>query len=443
MTVQDSSVTTSALTHRDIWRVAIPMILGNVSIPLLGMVDTAVMGHLDKSYYLGGVAIGSIIFNFLFWAFGFLRMATTGLTAQAFGQQNTDLLQTTLLQSSIYALVIASAILVLHPTIGCIAFNIIDGSAEVLQQASIYFDIRIWSTPAIMINYVLLGWFLGKQATRHALTLVLTVTISNMLLDVLFVVGFNMTVDGVALASVIAEYIGLAVGFYLLTLHDIDRRIFSHIRDRAIRFFDRDWLTLNGNIFIRTLLLMFCFAFFTSQSGKAGDTILAANTVLLNFLTLMAFLLDGFANATEVFSGKAAGNKDKPALKRALLLTGLWSLVVACIFSFVYWLFGEQIIRLMTSIDDVIIVAENYLIWLIIMPVIGVWAYVLDGLFVGTTRSHEMRDSMLIATFGVYLPAWYLLQSFGNDGLWFALLLFIGARGLVQCFYIPRILNFR
>ena len=419
------------------------MILGNISIPLLGMVDTAVMGHLDAAHYLGGVAIASIIFSFLFWAFGFLRMSTTGLTAQAFGQQNHLLLEKILLKSVLSSLVIGAIILVAQPLISTIAFNLLESSVAVEQQAKVYFDIRIWSTPAILVNYVLLGWFIGKQATRYALVLVLTVTLSNMVLDILFVVGLGMTVDGVAHASVIAEYLGLIVGLYLLKKQSLSLSIFRHLKQGSIDFLDQKWLKLNGNIFIRTLLLLFSFAFFTAQGGKAGDTILAANTVLLNFLTLMSFLLDGFANATEVFAGKAAGNKDKKALKRALVLTGFWSVLVAILFSCIYWLLGKQIILLMTSIDDVIVVAEQYLIWLIFMPVIGVWAYLFDGFFIGTTRSKEMRNGMIIATLGCYIPAWYFLQPLGNDGLWLALMIFIGARGIVQCFYLPRILNFR
>ena len=419
------------------------MILGNISIPVLGMVDTAVMGHLDSAHYLGGVAIGSVIFSFLFWAFGFLRMSTTGLTAQAFGQQNNHLLEKTLLKAVISCIAIASIILLSKNLISSIAFELMETSAAVQQQARVYFDIRIWSTPAILVNYVMLGWFIGKQAARHALILVLTVTLSNMLLDVVFVYGMGMTVDGVALASVIAEYLGLTVGLYLLSKHSINPSIFRYLKRGEIDFFDAEWLKLNGNIFIRTLLLLFSFAFFTAQSGKAGDVILAANSVLLNFLTLIAFLLDGFANATEVFSGKAAGNKDKKALKRALVLNGYWSLIVACLFSGIYWLFGKQIILLMTSIDEVIIVAEQYLIWLIIMPMVGVWAYLFDGLFIGTTRSKEMRNSMFIATLACYLPAWYLLQPLGNHGLWLALLIFLAARGILQSLYLKRILNFR
>jgi MATE family multidrug resistance protein len=436
-------VTIKKISHRDILQVAIPMILANISIPFSGMVDTAVVGHLDSAYYLGGVAIGAVIFSFLFWAFGFLRMSTTGLTAQAFGQQNTHLLETTLLKALITGLIISSIVLLSQSFISKIALHLLDASKDVSEQAKVYFDIRIWSTPAILLNYALLGWFIGKQSTRHALILVLTVTISNMLLDIALVSGMGMTVDGVALASVIAEYLGLVVGLYLLRKHAIGSQIFQHLKHSEIKFFDIEWLTLNSNIFIRTILLLFSFAFFTAQSSKAGDVILAANSVLLNFLTLIAFLLDGFANATELFSGKAAGKKDKTALKRALVLTGFWSLIIACLFSGIYWLFGKQIILIMTSIDEVVNMAEQHLIWLIIMPIVGVWAYLFDGLFIGTTRSKEMRNSMFIATFLFYLPVWYFLQPMGNDGLWLSLMIFISARGLIQSLYLSRILNFR
>jgi MATE family multidrug resistance protein len=436
-------VTTKALSHRDILQVAIPMIIGNISVPLSGIVDTAVMGHLDQPYYLGGVAISAVIFNFLFWAFGFLRLATTGSTAQAFGQNNQRLLEISFLQPAILAITIALLIVALQAPIKYVAFTFMQSSDLVYQQALIYFDIRIWSTPAILLNYVLLGWFIGKQASKHALILVLTVTLSNMLLDIVFVVGLEMTANGVALASVVAEYLGLGIGLHLLKQHGVNRDILSHIAKRSINFLERNWLALNGNIFIRTLLLMFSFAFFTAQSAKEGDIVLAANSVLLHFLTLMSYFLDGFANATEVFTGKAQGQKNKAALKRALLLTCFWSFIVAALFSLSYWLFGHYIITMMTSIDSVIHEAKRYLTWLVIMPIIAVWAYVFDGLFVGTTRSKEMRDSMFIAVLVCYLPAWYFLQPLGNDGLWFALLILLAARGVIQRFYLKSILNFK
>ena len=270
------------ITHRTIWHLAGPMILANISIPLLGMVDTAVVGHLDSAHYLGGVAIGGLIFSFLFWGFGFLRMATTGLTAQAQGANNDKLTLKILQHSLLLAAIISIGILFLQIPISQLAFYLIDSSEQVKNAARTYFTIRIWSTPAILINYVMLGWLIGKGATKQALFLVLAVTITNMILDIIFVNYLGMDVDGVALASVIAEYIGLAVAFKILLVHGIGLEIFN--QDRQAHLQSKNWLQLHGNIFIRTLCLVFSFAFFTTQGAKQGDIILAANAVLINFI---------------------------------------------------------------------------------------------------------------------------------------------------------------
>ena len=431
----------SNITHKTIWQLAWPMIIANISIPLLGMVDTAVIGHLDSAHYLGGVAIASLIFNFLFWGFGFLRMATTGLTAQAQGQNNNRLSVKILQHSLLLAGVIAISILLLQSPISYIAFYLIESSEPVTNAAKSYFDIRIWSAPAILINYVILGWLIGKGATKQVLILVLSVTVSNMILDITFVNYFGMDVDGVALASVIAEYIGLGVGLNLLIRHGINRTLFKP--DPETHLHKQSWLKLHGNIFIRTLCLIFSIAFFTAQGAKQGDLVLAANAVLVNFIVLMAFVLDGFANAIEVIAGKAIGSKNKHQLTQGLRLSVIWTFALACIFSLSYLLFGSQLIHLLTSIPDVITIANDYLIWLIIMPLLAVWSFLLDGLFIGATRSLEMRNAMLFSTFICYLPAWYFLQGFDNHGLWIAFLVFFAARGISQAFYLPRVLKLK
>ncbi|RLA18636.1 MAG: MATE family efflux transporter, partial [Gammaproteobacteria bacterium] len=379
------------------------------------------------------------VFSFLFWGFGFLRMATTGLTAQAQGGNN-DKLTLKILQHSLFlAAVIAVCILILQVPISYLAFYLIDSSELVSGAAKTYFNIRIWSSPAILINYVILGWLIGKGATKQALLLVLAVTISNMFLDLLFVNYFGMDVDGVALASVIAEYIGLLVALRILYHHRIGRDIFIPHQQPQIQ--TQNWLKLHGNIFIRTLCLVFSFAFFTTQGAKQGDIILAANAVLINFIVFMAFVLDGFANAIEVITGKAIGSKNKQQLKQGLKLSGIWAFSLACLFSLSYLLFGPEIINLLTTIPAVVNTANDYLVWLIIMPIIAVWTYLFDGLFIGATRSVEMRNTMLFSTLFCFLPAWYLLQPLGNHGLWFALLIFLAARGISQSFYLSKILH--
>jgi len=433
----------TAVTHHYVWKLAMPMIMANISIPILGMVDTAVVGHLDSAHYLGAVAIGTLIFSFLFWGFGFLRMATTGLTAQAVGNQDPSQSQLILLQAVYFALVIALFILIFQQSISQIAFHYIDSSELVKTSAKQYFDIRIWSTPAILVNYVIWGWLIGNEATKSTLFLVLTVNIINIILDILFVNFLAMDVNGVALASVIAEYSGLLLGIVML-----QKRGIKLIRLNGLfKSFNKKQfygvLTLHGNIFLRTLCLIFSFAFFTIQSAKYGDNVLAANSVLLNFITFMAFVLDGFANATEVLSGKAIGQHNHPQLRHVVFITGIWSLAMAILFSVIYQLFGSHIITLLTSIPDVINIANQYLIWLVIAPFIGFWSYLFDGLFIGATRSREMRNTMLFSTFICYLPAWYFLQNMGNDGLWIALLIFLAARGLSQAYYLPSIFRLK
>ena len=430
------------VTHHKIWQIAGPMILANISVPLLGMVDTAVMGHLNRPHFLGAVAVGTLIFSFLFWGFGFLRMATTGLIAQAVGHNDPEHYQQQLLQRTLlFALFIASLLLLFQTPLSHLAFYAMGASDLVTHYGQEYFSIRIWSAPAILANYVILGCLIGLSATRSALILVLTINIVNIALDLLFVIVFDMAVEGVALASVFAEYLGLVVSYRLLKINRIKLLPLMFTFGFQLDYELRHLLKLHGNIFIRTLCLMFSFAFFMAQSAKQGDIVLAANAVLLHFITFMAFFLDGFANATEVITGNAIGNKDKYQLKRGLTYTALWSGVIATLFSFGYYFWGSTIINLLTTIPSVITVANEYLLWLVIAPIIGVWSYLLDGFFIGATRSAEMRNTMIFSTLVCFLPAWYFLQGLGNHGLWLALIIFLASRAVGQACYLPKILS--
>ena len=430
-----------AISHRQIWQIAGPMILANISVPLLGMVDTAVVGRLDAPHFLGAVAVGTLIFSFLFWGFGFLRMATTGLIAQAVGRDDLAQQQPLIQRTLLFALFIASLLLLFQSPLSQAAFYAMGASDLVTQFGQDYFSIRIWSSPAILVNYVVLGCLIGISATRSALILVLIVNISNIVLDLLFVMVFDMAVEGVALASVIAEYLGLITGLILLKTHRIHLSPLQLTSFLKPDFELRQLLQLHGNIFIRTLCLMFSFAFFMAQSAQQGDIVLAANAVLLHFITFMAFFLDGFANATEVLTGRAIGSQNQQQLKQGFIYTALWSGGIALLFCLNYFVWGPSVINLLTTIPDVITAANQYLIWLIIAPVIGVWSYLFDGLFIGATRSAEMRNTMLFSTLFCYLPAWYFLQDLGNHGLWLAIIIFLAARGISQAFYLPKILS--
>ena len=421
--------------NRDIWRIAAPMILSNVSVPLLGMVDTGVTGHLDDAVYLGAVAVGSTIFGFLFSGFNFLRMGTTGITAQRYGAGDGDGLKIALGQALIVALVIAATLILLQAPVARLSMVLIGPEPDIATYAGEYFSIRIWSAPATLANYALIGWFIGLQNARIPLFIVLAINVTNIVLDLVFVLGLGMTVDGVAAASVIAEFTGLAVGgaYAIAHLRQADgRMLVSHLvtmREYAAFF------AVNANLLVRTMALMFAFAFVTAAGARLGGLVLAANAVLINMLHLMSFALDGFAHAAEALVGKAIGARDRASLQRAVALALRWSLYVSVLFSLFFLVGGKPLIRLLTDLPDVVAISDTYLPWLVGLPMVAVWSYLYDGVFVGATRAREMRDIMLIATFLVFIPAWYAFRFLDNHGLWLALSLFLAARGIGMHYY--------
>lgn len=422
--------TRASLNHRQLWAIALPLIISNISTPLLGLVDTAIMGHLSDASFLGAIALGSLIFNFIFWSFGFLRMGTTGIAAQAFGDQDFDEIRAILGRAIFLALAIACVILLLQHPIETISFSIIDSSAIIEQRAREYFTIRIWSTPATLCNYVLIGLLLAMQNARSPLLMVIVTNSCNIILDLVFVVWLNMDIAGIALATVIAEFIGLIVGSILLAKR-LRRHPGAWLKHRLL---DRQpfkrLLSINQHIFIRTLCLIFGFSFFTVQSAKFGELILAANAILLNFQTFMAYALDGFAHAAEALVGKAFGSRNRTLFKQTIKTASIWSFIVALLFTLAYGLFGSEIIDLLTDIEAVRVKAYVYLPWVIAAPIISVWCYLLDGIFIGATLSREMRNTMLFSILCCFLPAWYGFQTLENHGLWLALMIFLAARGI-------------
>jgi MATE family multidrug resistance protein len=415
---------------RDVWHIAAPMILSNISVPLLGMVDTGVTGHLESSTYLGAVAIGGTIFGFLYTGMNFLRMGTTGIAAQRFGANDNDGLRVSLGQAIIVALLIAFALIAAQRPIGRMAMDLIGAEGDVKTYALQYFSIRIWSAPATLANFALIGWFIGLQNARVPLLIFLTINLSNIALDLWFVLSLGMKVDGVALASVIAEYSGLMVGiaFAIPALrrragHWPFARLFN-VRAYAAFF------SVNAHLFIRTMALVFTFGFVTAQGARLGGLFLAANAVLMNLQTLTAFGLDGVAHAAEALVGKAVGEKRRDALEQAVRLTLKWSLLIALGFCAAYVVAGPLLVRLLTDLPEVRETAMEFLPWLIISPLVSVWSFLYDGVYVGATRAKAMRDNMIFSTLMVFLPAWYLLQGYGNHGLWLAFTLFMASRGI-------------
>ena len=417
------------------------MILSNISVPLLGMVDTGVVGHLDDPVYLGAVAIGATIFSFLYTGVNFLRMGTTGIAAQCFGANDRDGLRTSLGQALVVALLIAVGLIALQVPIGALAMRLIGADPTTSAWALEYFSMRIWSAPGTLANYALIGWFLGLQNARVPLLIFLTINTTNIVLDFVFVVGLGMKVEGVALASVIAEYSGLLVGGSI-ALRTLRQHGGHWVLDKLTSLAEyKAFFAVNANLFVRTMALIFALSFITAVGARLGSLILAANAVLMNLQHLTSFGLDGFAHAAEAMVGKAVGEKRKAALQRSVQLSLKWSLIFSVAFTVAYAISGGMIVRLLTDLTEVRSTAMEYLPWLVISPLVSVWSFLYDGVFVGATRAREMRDIMLVSTFAVFLPAWYLLQPLGNHGLWLAFTLFMAARGLgMHVYYVRRVL---
>ena len=417
--------------RRDVAVLAWPLILSNITVPLLGLVDTAVVGHLPDSRYLGGVTLGATLFSFLFWGFGFLRMGTTGLTAQAHGRNDIDGVLQRLGQSLLLAVGIGIVLIALHPLVIPLGLRLLDGSVAVTLEADTYARIRILSAPAVLANYALIGWFLGRGQSRVTLLLMVTNNAINIVLDLVFVVGLGMTTAGVAAASVVADYAAASLGIALAlgVWHGEGWRRISGVLSHLAGY--RELLAVNGALFIRTLCLLFAFAFFHAQGADLGDTTLAANAVLLQFVLLASYGLDGFAHAAESLVGQRVGAADAQGFRRVVRAATEWSLVTAGLASGVFLTAGEALIGLLTDLAAVRAQAADYLLWVVFMPPLAAVSYLLDGVFVGATRTRAMRDTMLAALLGVYLPVWWLTQPMGNHGLWLAFTAFTVARSVL------------
>jgi MATE family multidrug resistance protein len=417
------------------------MILSNISVPLLGMVDTAVTGHLDDSVYLGAVAVGATIFGFLYAGMNFLRMGTTGIAAQRYGAGDFDGLRVVLGQALVVATVIAAVLLILQVPLLALTMQLIGPETDVAGYASQYFSIRIWSAPATLANYALVGWFVGLQNTRVPLMIVLAINLTNIALDLLFVLVLHMKVNGVAAASVIAEVAGVIVGI-VFVLRELRRHPGHWVVAKLTRLREYSaYFSVNANLFIRTMALVFTYTFITAQSARLGGLILAANAILMNLQNLMSFALDGFAHAAEALVGKAVGSGRRDAVTQAVRLTLRWSLYVSITFTLAFSIGGPALINVLTDLPEVRAASQQYLPWLILLPIVSVWSFLYDGVFVGATRAREMRDIMLASSFLVFVPAWYFLQPLGNHGLWLAFTLFMASRGIgMHLYYKSRVL---
>ena len=427
--------------HRRVWALAGPIMLANLSTPLLGAVDTAVVGQLPDAAYIGGVAIGAIVFSFLFWGFGFLRMGTTGFTAQAHGAGDRDELRATLLRPLILALGLGTLLIALRAPIGMLAFDLLEASPEVETQAASYYEIRIWSAPAALVNYTVLGWLLGIQRARSALVLQVALNGVNIVLDLVFVIGLGWGIEGVALASLIAETGAAALGIAVVgraVARGGGRWNWSRLRrrDRVVALF-----RVNLDIFLRTLALIFAFSYFTALSAKMGDITLAANAILLHLWTMMAYGLDGFSHAAEILAGSARGARSRAAFLGAVRSATIWGFGCAVVVALAYVALGPRIIGLFTVLPEVRATAEAFLPWIVLSPLVSVWSFLLDGIFIGTTRTAAMRNAMAVSVLAYLSACWLLVPTLGNHGLWLAFTLFMAVRAVTLAVAFPRLLR--
>ncbi len=421
--------------HRRIWRLAGPVILSNITTPLLGAVDTGVVGHLPDPALIGGVALGSLIFSFVFWGFGFLRMGTTGFTAQAAGAGDAGELRATFLRALLLAGGIGLALVLLQLPIRFLALHFVASSQAVKTYAGAYYDVRVWSAPAALANYAILGWLLGTGRTGLALGLQIALNGVNIVLAILFVLVLGWGIPGVAGATLTSEILATAAGL-LLVGRLLPRAATPHLfaRARILRL-----LRVNGDIMLRTLCLQAAFVAFTLAGASLGDIPLAANAILMSLLTMMAYGLDGFAMAAEILVGGAVGARDRMGFRAAVRDSTIWAAGLAFLGASLFLIGGHRLIALFTVHEQVRTAAGLYLPWLALSPILGVWCFQLDGIYVGATRTGEMRNGMILALAGNLLVLWLALPRLGNDGLWLAMMVFYLLRTATLAAWLPRI----
>lgn len=434
-----SPLTPSRVTTAQVFAIAGPAMVANLTTPLIGIVSTTAIGRLGDAAMLGGVAMASVLFDCMFWLFGFLRMSTVAFTAQSLGAGETQELRAILLRGWIVASLVGVALIVLQIPLAAILLGAMGGSESVTRAAKTYFTIRVWSAPLALANYVVLGWLIGQARATLALTAQVAINVTNMVATVLLVLVFDLGIAGAATAAVIAETTGLLLG--ILVAQRLARG--QPAISRAT-LFDRTklmrMLAVNRDIMIRTASLIAAFLFFTAQGARAGDVTLAANAVLNNFLMISGFFLDGLANAAEQLCGRAYGARDKNAFAGAVKLVVMWGFGFALAVAACFLLFGPALIDIMTASVDVRRIARDYLPFVIFAPLLGVFAFAYDGIYIGATWARDMRNLMLLSLL-IFLTAWFALRSFGNAGLWGAFLVHYAARGGLQALRYPALLR--
>lgn len=428
-------------SNREILQIALPSIVSNITVPLLGLIDVAIVGHLGAASYIGAIAVGGMFFNIIYWIFGFLRMGTSGMTSQAYGRQdNAETIQL-LTRSTGVGLLIAFTLLVLQYPIERIAFTFITTTPEVERLASLYFRICIWGAPAVLGLYSFSGWFIGMQNSRYPMFIAITQNIVNILVSLILVYAFEMKIEGVAIGTLIAQYAGLLMACGLWIHRYKHLRPYAQLnclRDKKAmqRFFQ-----VNRDIFLRTLCLVSVTVFFTSAGATQGEVVLAVNTLLMQLFTLFSYVMDGFAYAGEALAGKHIGANNRTALQQMVRQLFGWGISLSLAFTLLYGIGGENFLGLLTDEPNVIAASSSYFYWVLAIPLAGFAAFLYDGIFIGATATGLMLRAMFVASatfFGIYFG---FREAIGNHALWLAFITYLSLRGIVQGFLGRKILN--
>ena len=429
-------------THnREILQIALPSIVSNITVPLLGLIDAAIVGHLGAASYIGAIAVGGMLFNIIYWIFGFLRMGTSGMTSQAYGQKDEAETMRILARSMGVGMLIALALIILQYPIERIAFTLMKATPEVERLASLYFRICIWGAPAVLGLYSISGWCIGMQNSRFPMYVAITQNIVNILASLVLVYGFGMKIEGVAIGTLVAQYAGLLMAAWLWTSHF--KRLLPYIQLQTLlaKGAIRRFFQVNRDIFFRTLCLVAVTMYFTSAGAAQGEVILAVNTLLMHFFTFFSYIMDGFAYAGEALVGKHLGANDRPALRQMVHQLFVWGIVLSLVFTLVYGIGGKVFLGLITNEQSVITASSAYFYWVLAIPLAGFAAFLYDGIFIGATATRWMLYAMSIATIAFFLIYYGFRGAMGNHALWFAFITYLALRGIVQGFLGRKILN--
>jgi MATE family multidrug resistance protein len=425
------------LNHRAYLALAIPLVISTITTPLLGAVDTAVVGQLPDPAYIGAVAVGTLIFNTMYWLFGFLRVSTSGFAAQAQGANDSRQGVLVLARPFFLAIAVGFMFILLQAPIEHAALALINPASDVQTFVSDYFGIRIWGVPFTLLNYVILGWLMGMSMIKISLMLQVFMNVMNIVLDLLFVHVFSMAVSGVAMATLLSEVTAFIIGVIIIWKASPVRVTLPPIKEILDVASMKKMMNVNRDLFIRTVCLLTVFNLFTAKGASFGTEMLAANAVLIQIHYIMAYLFDGFANATSIFTGKAIGAKDASLYKKTLKLSCQWALLGSLFVSGMYYLFGEEIIGLFTTIPAVVDLAHSYGAWLLLFPFTASFGLILYGAFTGATEAAPVRNSMLLALIAYVVMQFTAVPFLGNHGLWLAFIVFSFGRSLFLTMYVP------